>query len=497
MRILLAFALFIASLGAATPDLAKLDAYIEKSRAEWDVPGMSIAIVKDGKMAFSKGYGVRAMGKSEKVDADTLFAIASNSKAFTAAALAGLVDQGKLKWDQRVIDVLPWFQLYDPWVSNEIRLEDLLCHRSGLKTFSGDLLWHNTQYDRREIVRRLRYLKPVFPFRDGYGYSNVMFLTAGVMLEQVTGKTWEDYVRENFLAPLGMKRTITTVRGLDKQGNYAMPHSTFNGPMEMFEWVNWDTMGPAGGIISSANDMSRWLMLQLNAGELDGKRYFSKEQQTRMWRPHNVQGGPSNGDKVADTHFRTYGLGWGVSDFQGRFTVSHGGGYDGMVSRVWLMPEEKLGIVVLTNTDKEIMGALVDHIRDAYLGLPEKDDCKEALARVRKRTRPEPQAPASPRPAREPKAYAGTYRDLSFGDVTVTDEGGKLVLRMLPDKDLVGDLTPFDADTFKLAWRKKFPYYAGGVAQFVPDTHGAVTALRLDIPNNDFWFDELDLKRQP
>jgi CubicO group peptidase (beta-lactamase class C family) len=485
-------------LDAASPDLAKLDSYIEKARVEWEVPGLSVAIVKDGKVAFAKGYGVKELGRPDPVDADTLFAIASNTKAFTSAALGILSDEKKVAWSDRVSDILPYFELYDPWVSHEVRVDDLLCHRSGLKTFSGDLLWYGTPYSREEIIRRARYLKPAFPFRAGYGYSNLMFLAAGEVVAKTSGKSWDDFVRERIFAPLGMKRTITSTRMLDATGNFAIPHSSFEGSVERVDWVNWDTMAPAGGIISSANDMARWLLLQLGGGALDGTRVFSESAQKTMWTPHNVMSGPTPGSQERDTHFRTYALGWSVSDFKGRFTAGHGGAYDGMFSQVWLMPEERLGVVVLTNCDRSVMGPIVERIRDAYLGLPEKDYSKLAheTSKLAKDARKDTFAITNARPAMALDSYSGTFGGPMYGDATVSAEAGGLVLRLLPNPNLVADLTPLDADTFALKWRKKFAFFAGGRAQFIADTKGRITELRLDVPNNDFWFDELELKKR-
>jgi hypothetical protein len=325
-----------------------------------------------------------------------------------------------------------------------------------------------------------------------------MFLAAGEVVAKASGESWDDFVRERIFTPLGMKRTITSTRHLDATGNFATPHTSFEGTVERIEWVNWDTMAPAGGIISSANDMARWLLLQLGGGALDGARIFSESAQRTMWMPHNVMSGPSPGAKENDTHFRTYALGWSVSDFKGRFAAGHGGAYDGMFSQVWLMPEERLGIVVLTNCDRSVMGPVVERIRDAYLGLPEKDYSKLAwetskLAKTEKKDEP---APKNVRPPMALDSYAGTFGGAMYGDATVSAEAGGLVLRLLPNPNLVADLTPLDADTFTLKWRRKFAFFAGGRAQFIPDTKGRIAELRLDVPNNDFWFDELELKKK-
>jgi len=488
----------LAPRAAVRPDLGRLDAYIEKARANWQVPGLAVAIVKDGKTVFARGYGVKQLGGRERVDTDTVFAIASNTKAFTAAAVAILVDEHKLEWHDRVAEILPYFQLYDPWVTRDIRVEDLLCHRVGLRTFSGDLLWYGTSYSREEILRRARYLKPEYPFRDGYGYSNLMVLAAGEVVAKKAGMSWDEFVRERLFMPLGMRRTTTTVRNLAALGNYATPHASFESPVASIGWVNWDSMAPAGGIISSVNDMSRWLLLQLGGGTIDGRRIFSEAAQREMWEPHNVMSGPAPMERGAESHFSMYGLGWVISDFRGRFTVSHGGAYDGMFSEVWMMPEERLGVVVLTNCDRGVGRPILNRVRDVFLGLGERDYSAEALARNRnaRTARKEQPLAQTAHPPIGLEQYAGTYGGPMYGDATVAREGGRLVLKLLPNPDFVADLTPIGEDAFTLKWRKRFAFFAGGRAQFLVDPRGRVTEMRLDIPNNDFWFDELEFKKR-
>lgn len=489
----------VAPRAALRPDLGRLDAYIERARAQWDVPGLAVAIVKDGRVVLAKGYGAKQKGGRERVDGETLFAIASNTKAFTVAALAILVDEHKVEWQEHVQEILPYFQLYDPWVSKEMRVEDLLCHRSGLKTFSGDLLWYGTSYSREEILRRARYLKQAYPFRDGYGYSNLMFLAAGEVVARKAGMSWDEFVRQRLFGPLGMRRTTTSVRALAGLGNFALPHASFEGPVAEIPWVNWDSMAPAGGIISCASDMTRWLQLQLGGGVIDGRRIFSEVAQRAMWTPHNVMSGPAPMQIGAESHFSMYGLGWVISDFRGRFTVSHGGSYDGMSSQVWMMPEERLGVVVLTNCDRGVAGPIVNRIRDVYLGLGERDYSAEALA-GRKNAKVERMMDLLPEASHPPitlDQYAGTYGGPMYGDATVARDGRRLVLKLLPNPDFVADLTPVGGDVFTLKWRRRFAFFAGGRAQFLVDPQGRVTELKLDIPNNDFWFDELEFKKRP
>ncbi|MFO1064337.1 MAG: serine hydrolase [Pirellulales bacterium] len=458
--------------------------------------------MKDDRVLLSKGYGVRRVGESDRVDGDTLFAIASNSKAFTSAALAILVDDGKLKWDDHVSDHLPWFRLKDPAASADIRVRDLLCHRSGLGTFSGDLLWWGTPYTPKEILQRAVHLEPASAFRSEYGYSNLMFLAAGEVIEAASGKAWPEFVSEKILTPAGMSRSITTIRDLDKQGNYATPHKTLeDGSNKAIPWMNWDSMAAAGGIISSSNDMSKWLRLQLRAGEsIDGKRVFSAASGNEMFQAHISMKMPMKPSaRFPSTHFRAYGLGWTLSDYKGKKVVGHGGGYDGMYSQVLMVPEEKLGIVVLSNSMTSITNLLAYRGLDLWLGGDDKDwsidnlkqfkkSREEFNQRIKKAITP---AVKDTKPSHALDAYAGTYRCPLYGDIEVSTEGEKLVLKLLPYPDLVADLEHLHYDTFVIRWRKEFAWFDEGTILFVSDARGKFVRLELDVPNDDLWFHEL------
>lgn len=498
---------------AATPNLSELDAFIANARSEWNVPGLAVAIVKDGKVVHAKGYGIRELGKDAAVDADTLFAIASNTKAFTAAAVAILKEEGKLKWDDRVQAHLPWLQLYDSYVSAELRIEDLLCHRSGLGTFSGDLLWWGTPYTPEDVLRRAKHLKPAGPFRSHYGYSNLMFLAAGEVVATASGKPWAEFVKERILTPVGMTRTVTSTDDLAEMDNVASPHKPKPDSIDVIPWYNWDTMAAAGGIISSVNDMSKWLIVQMNHGELppresqpaDKRRLFSTDSTRLMWSPHTIiPVSKSSRKRYPSTHFRAYGLGWSLADYKGRKTVSHGGGYDGMYSRVVMVPEEKLGIVVLTNSMTGISTAIANTVADKYLGGATRDWSGEGLKRdiggrksfyekIQKVTTPKA---VGTKPSRAMDAYTGTYTSKLYGDATVSREGEQLLLRLLPNKDLVADLSHLHYDTFAIQWRTESAWFGGGTAQFIMDSNGEMQEIRLDVPNDDLWFYELELKRK-
>ena len=486
-------------------DLAALDRQIAQAREDWQVPGMAIAIVKDGKVVLAKGYGVRELGRPEPVDADTLFAIASNSKAFTAAAVAMLVDEKKLTWDDRVTAHLPYFQLYDPWVTHDMRLRDLLSHRSGLGTFSGDLVWYGTAYSPEEVVRRARFLEPDADFRTGYRYNNVMFVAAGEVVAKVSGQPWGDFVKQRIFEPLGMRDTVTSVKALAGRTNVATPHGPTYGAPRPFPWYSWDGAAAAAGIISSASDMAKWMGLQLGRGTSGGRTIFSDAASRQMWTPHiSFTVDRASAERIPSTHFRGYGLGWSLSDYRGRLVVEHGGAYDGMYSQVVLVPEEQLGLVVLTNSMTSIGSALKYVVVDRYLGAPERDWSREMLERSKARDAAHAKSVAKAEATRLPdtkpslpvSSYAGTYPSDLYGTATVSEENGGLVLRLLPNPDLVADLTHWHVDTFQLKWRKSFPWFADGWAQFVLDNKGRVTEMKLDVPNEDFWFNEPKFVRQ-
>jgi CubicO group peptidase (beta-lactamase class C family) len=496
-------------------DLDALDAYFAEALGAWPIPGFSVAIVKDGEIVLEKGYGVRDSRGSDPVDEHTLYAIASNSKAFTAAALAQQVDAGRLSWDDRVLDHLPWFRMYDDYVTQEMRIRDLLSHRSGLGTYSGDLLWYGTPYSAEEVVRRAALVPPAFSFRDGYGYSNLMFIAAGEVLRAVTGEDWHDYVESHFFAPLGMRRSVTSTDDLPTRENVATPHKYVAGETIPIEWYNWDAMGAAGGIISSVHDMSRWLAAQLAGGEIvmdaplgrgsRGGRLFSADRQREMWtvvNPRAVSAGYKA--QYPSTNFRGYGLGWSLNDYLGRKVTTHGGGYDGMYSQVALVPEEGLGIVVLTNGMTGLASSLVYRVLDAYLGGTPRDWAADALPGwlasregfEARQTAAEDQRVEGTTTSLDLADYVGRYGGPMYGDAEVALEGERLVLRLLPNPDLVADLEHLHYDTFIIRWRTTLAWFGQGTATFVLDPMGAVDEMKLDVPNDDLWFHELEMKRR-
>ena len=486
--------------------LKEVDAYAAKAGREWNVPGFALAVVKDDRVVFVKGYGVRELGRPEPVDGDTLFAVASNTKAFTAAALATLVDEGRLRWDDPVTKHLPWFQLHDPYVTREITVRDLLSHRSGLATFGGDLLWYETTYPREEVLRRVRHLKPVHGFRGRYGYQNIMFIAAGEIVPAVTGRSWDDYVRERFFAPLGMTRSNTTLKALKSSQNVASPHNETGGRVKVVHYSNVDSLGGAGAINSTAAEMAEWVRLQLGRGTYEGKKIFSAAASREMWTPQTVVSGVSeSAERFNPTvHFNLYGLGWFLSDYRGRKVVTHSGGLDGMTSRVALLPEENLGVVVLTNSETPLQSFLWYKVFDVFTGAPPRDWSADFVARTRAAREREAAEAQKAEAARVPdtkpslplSAYAGTYGGPMYGDARVALEDGRLVVRLLPSPAYVGDLEHWHFDTFRIKWRESVVYpYPRGWVSFQLDHQGKVSEMKIDVPNPDFDFKELEFRR--
>lgn len=442
--------------------------------------------------------------ESNAVDENTVFAIASNSKAFTTAALAILIDEKKIgSWDDKVSKYLPEFQMYDPYVTSELTVRDLVSHRTGLDTFSGDLLWYDTTYSPDEILRRARFLKPVRGFRAGYGYQNIMFIAAGRIVEKVSGKSWSAFVKERILTPIGMNRTTTSVK--DLKDNFAMPHNESGGKLRALPLGNIDNSIGLAGLNSSVADVAKWLRLQLGRGTFEGKQIFSKERSGEMWQQNIFIPVNPNPAKEAPTQmFNGYALGWFVNDFRGKKVVSHTGGLDGMITQTAMMPQENLGLVVLTNSETGAIGILRNKIFDVFTDSPKRDWNAEALERTKQgKAREEDEDKKidasrvqNTKPSLMPKDYTGTYSSQMYGDVTISEENGKLVMRLAPAPNFVADLEHWHYDTFQIKWRSSVNYnFPRGWVTFTLDDAGKTDQLKINQPNNDFWFYELDLKR--
>ena len=489
----------------AQVNVKSIDNYIEKSRRQWEVPGMAVAIVKDGEVVLSRGYGIKELGKADKVDGDTQFAIASNTKAFVASCLAQLVEEGELSWDDKVKQYLPYFSMYDdPYVSSETTIKDLLCHRIGLGTFSGDVLWYKSEREPKDFIKQANYVPQVFGFRNGYGYSNLMFITAGEVIREVSGKPWEDFVKERFLTPLEMNQT--TLRLAMVSENVATPHKpTLDKGTVPIKWVSWDKVSAAGGIISSTNDMAKWMMMNLNRGEWKGKRYLAMEQQNLLWTPHNnFKISEDDKESLPGRHFGGYGLGWGLMDYHGNLVVSHGGGYDGMYSRVVMVPDIELGVVILTNTMQGISYPLAMHIVNQYLQKDTRDWSKEFLERARSRNGHKEDVEER-RKARKlntstsiaSKDLVGTYYDPMYGEIYISEDTGSLRLQFESAPRLAATLEHWHYDTYEIKWDEEHAWFDFGTISFEVDNNLKVEGFEFDVPNADIFFHELHPVKRP
>jgi CubicO group peptidase (beta-lactamase class C family) len=488
-----------------------LDEYVARSMKTFEVPGMAVAIVKDGKVVVSKGYGVRKLGESAPVDENSLFGIGSNTKAFTAAALATLVDAGKISWDDPVYERLKGFEMYDPYVSKEMRIRDLLCHRSGLSLGEGDLMfWPHTTFTRDDVVYRVRFLKPATSFRTTYAYSNLMFVTAGQVVAAVSGESWDDYLRKKIFLPLGMNNTNTSTNAYRDGGNWAWPHSKVEEKLQPIPFENLDNAGPAGSINSSVADMSKWVLLQLNHGKMPGseERVFSEKSSREMWAQQMIvpTGEAPPELKLLQRHFSGYGLGWGLRDYKGRKLVGHSGGVAGYVTRVMLVPEENLGVVILTNAEEDnAFESVLFHILDAYLGgstmdyitafkADEDKDRKEAEEKMHKAAQGRA---AVSNPSLPLEKYAGDYSDPWYGKVTIRKESSGLVLNFERTPKGLADLQHWQYDTFKAHWRDRTVEDA--FVTFALKLDGSIDHFTMVAvsPLADFSFDYQDLYFTP
>ena len=503
-------ALSYAQTGSAAPP-TDLDQYVASSMKTFNVPGMAVAIVKDGKILVAKGFGVRKLGDPAPVDEFTTFGIGSNTKAFTTTALATLIDEGKLSWDDPVYQRLPGFVMYDPYVSHEMTIRDLLTHRSGMGLGEGDLLfWPQSTYTRDEIIHKLRYMKPASSFRSRYAYDNLLYMTAGQIIPSVTGVSWDDYIQQRIFAPLGMTHSNVSNSSVKPGDDVAFPHSRVDGKLQVISFEVLDNVGPAGAINSCAADMAKWIQLQLNRGkyaERDG-RLFSERRSREMWSPQTIlpTGDPPPPLAALKANFADYGLGWGLHDYRGRKLIGHTGGVAGFVSRVMLVPEENLGIVILTNAEEGgAFDAILYHVLDHYLQAPATDwiaafkavkdkDEKDAAAVMAKASG---SRDANSKPSLPLEKYAGVYNDAWYGPITIRLENSGLVISFDHTPTMIGDLQHWQHDTFKAHWRTRTIEDAFVTFSLNPD--GSIDSAKMAAvsPLADFSFDYQDLLLKP
>ncbi len=460
---------------------AGLDAYVAKALTDWEAPGLAIAVVRNDSIIFAKGYGVREIGKPDPVTPNTVFAIGSTSKAFTVGLLGMLVDVKRITWDDRVTKYLPSFELFDSYATRDLTIRDLLTHRSGLPR--GDRLWANSGYSRAEVLRRVRFLEPSWPFRSRYGYQNIMFLAAGTVAESVESQSWDDLVSERIFRPLGMRRSVTSTILLPAMTDVATPHEKLGGKTTAVEWSNIDNIGPAGSINSSVTDMAQWIRMQLGQGTYQGKKLLEANTVKEMHTAQMHQRLSEEDEKTyPETHLLSYGLGWAIRDYRGMKLVSHGGAIRGMRAQVVLVPERKLGVVVLTNVaESSLPTAMGYKLVDLYTAGPPKDWSGVLLASTKaardraaeERRKVEAGRVMGTKPTLELSRYPGVYADSMYGDIKIAAEGDKLVATFGPQ--FTGDLAHWNYDTFEITWRN--PVFGKTLVTFQLDPRGRTKSL--------------------
>ena len=497
--------------------LQGFDAFVADTLKTFDVPGISVAIVKDGKVVLERGYGVRDREANAPAGAHTLFAIASNTKAFTAASLQMLADEDKLQMTDRVIDHLPWFRMSDPFITHDMRIRDLLAHRSGLSLGAGDLLyWPTTDFSNAEVAKRLKDVPITGQFRAQYAYDNILFGIAQLVVEQASGMPYERFLQQRIFDPLGMDETRYNSDHLQGASDVAVGYAKADFktlvPAPRMTWAN---VGGAGGIYSSVHDLSKWVRAQLAGGVYagkgdDAKRLFTERRQREMWTmltPIPVAA-PSVPELAPITpNFMGYGEGWFLGDFRGTRMAWHTGGWPGMVSRITLLPDKGIGVIVLTNAELGgAFNAVTMRALDAMLGERATDwNAVYAKARAKQESKADESwrkhtaaRDAKAKPSLRPAGYAGTYRDPWYGDVVLWQEQGKLRIRFSHSAELVGTLEHWQHDTFLVRWDQRW-LNADAFLSFALDEDGKIREARM-VPASeltDFSFDFQDLRLAP
>ncbi|NTE03517.1 serine hydrolase [Agrobacterium tumefaciens] len=509
-KILIALLLYTGvSLQAQILSSNQIDSLVEKTLTTFNVPGIAVSVIKDGKIIHLKGYGVSSIKTNKKVDENTLFGVASNTKAFTAAAIGMLVDEKKITWDTKVTDVIPEFKMYDAYVTSEFTIRDLLTHRSGLGLGAGDLMiWPDSStVDKKQLIHNLRYLKPVSSFRTKFDYDNLMYIVAGDVVARVSGMTYENFIESRIIKPLGMTKTAASWYRLKDKSNVIDGHAPYEGKLIPVGLSFGEIANAAGGIYSNVTDMSKWVQTMINGGKYGEKldqKLFSDAIARELWTPQTIIVGGNQGS------FNSYGLGWFLSNVNGKFQATHTGGLSGIVTQVTILPELKLGIIVLTNQQSgAAFNAITNSIKDGYLGIKGRDRIKlsndsrlanekEAneivtkvwadIAATQKNTSAMPDA----------KSYYGTYHDAWFGDVTVSEVNGKMHFQAKNSPKLRGDMTYYKGNTFIVKWYDR-SLDADAFVNFNLDNNAIADGFKIEAisPLTDFSFDfqDLDFKK--
>lgn len=504
-------ALISTTLSFAQISSSQVDELVDRTLKTFNVPGIAVAIVKDGKIIHAKGYGVKSILTKEKVDANTLFGIASNSKAFTSAALAILVDEGKVKWDDKVIKYLPNFKMYNDYVTNEFTIRDLLTHRSGLGLGAGDLMiWPGGgNFTPTDIIENLQYLKPTSAFRTKYDYDNLLYIVAGEVIQSASGKSWGDFIEERIMKPLEMNNSAASFVRLRDTTNIIAPHVPIDGKLHVIKRYKDQIFDAAAGIYSSVNDLSKWTIMQMNNGKygLDNKQLFSQKEHSEMWQLQTII--PVITKAPYNTHFSGYGLGWFLSDVKGYKQVGHTGGLEGIVTQITLLPELNLGIIVLTNQQSgAAFSAITNTIKDSYLGIQSEDyvtkystSLKENEASADKVTENVWAVVAKNKNDKikiDFKSFVGTYKDNWFGEVLLSERKGRLYFTSKRSPQLKGEVFLYKDNNYVVKWDNAY-FHADAHLFFECDATGKAVRITMkpisELTDFSYDFQDLDFKR--
>lgn len=506
-KLFLFVALFSAEISISQPiSSASIDSLVEKAITAFNVPGIAVGVVKDGKIIHAKGYGQRSLKTQLPVTPNTLFGIASNSKAFTAAALGILVEQGKIKWDDHVRDYIPEFKLYDPYVTEHFTIKDLLTHRSGMGLGAGDLMFFpdSSDFSLKDIIHNLRYLPQVSEFRTKYDYDNNLYIVAGEVIARVSGQSWDDFVEQNIFFPLGMKLSAASFERLPSFQDVIDGHAPVNSEVKVIPRNTLRVGHAAGGIYSSINDLSKWLICLMNKGvSVEGKRILSETTIKEMWTPQTII--PVFNPGVYNVHFSAYGLGFFLSDVKGKLQTTHTGGLEGMVTQITMLPELNLGIIVLTNQQEgAAFTTITNTIKDTYLGSTG-IDWHSRLLTNRKREIEEAKkitdsvdneiSRAQKTSVQNWKSFLGTYKDPWMGEINIQEKNGQPWLQMKRSKKLTGQLFPYKGTTMVVRWIDR-SMDADAFVNFGLDEEGIANTIRMKAisPLTDFSYDFHDLR---
>ncbi len=462
-----------------------LDGYVNNALTGWQIPGAAVCIVKNGKVVLMKGYGVKELNGTDKVDENTLFMIGSNTKAFTATALAMLDAEKKISLDDKVTRWLPQFRLENKAAGEQAIIRDLLCHRIGFQTFQGDFTYWTSNLSRAAVIEKMSHIKAPYPFRTKWGYTNAAFVAAGEVIPRASGMQWEEYLKEKIFTPLGMTSTLALSKDFPGAPNKCSAHTMAEGKLVKIPFCSIDNLAAAGSIGSSVRDMSHWVMAQLNGGKYDGKQVITPAAIAQTWFPHSILG---NGGKQFNTgHFSLYGLGWMLEEYCGKKVVSHTGGVNGFVTSVTLLPEEKLGILVFTNTDQNsFYEALKWEIADAYLGKPYRNYSKFYLGfhnqqrkeDEKKDKKMQDSVALQLKPSLAVKDYCGNYSNEVYGNMSVVQEGVELKMKFSHHPNMYAKLESLGGNRFYATFSD--PEFSKAIFPFAVE-NGKVMAVTVKV----------------